>query len=166
MRLILVIIVWIVIVGGLSLYMHSRVEKHVSTEVTFEQAKGEYSLELITTSKLVPDPFSLSTAQMSEPASLIVKVNGTEVLRTSAPIESQSRIKIPSVKNLIDGQNEIYVEANPPVDQTNAVFAVRVRIILNNRIVTERTLWSDPGMKIADTINLEISNSEQNAKSK
>jgi hypothetical protein len=57
---------------------------------------------------------------------------------------------------LVEGTNEIYLEASPPIEQVGKSQAVRVQILRDGQTVAEQTFWSAPGGKVADTLRFEL----------
>ena len=153
MRIALSLIIWIVLVGGLGLYVHHRDTKAMASGPTVEirTAKGSYTLEITTTFNIEPDPFALQTDDQGQPAALLVRMAGQEILRRTERLEAGTPLRLEPLSGLVEGTNEIYLEASPPLEQTDKSQAVRVRIISDGQPLSERTFWSLPGGKVADT---------------
>lgn len=156
MRLALVAAIWIVLLGGLVLFMHSREENTQTLEMIFESAAAKYGLELVTTFAVEPDPFALQTDASDAPAALLVRLNGKEVMRKSKRLERGAPIKLESVPDLLRGHNEFYIEANPPLEQSSGANAVRMRLLRDGSPIAEKTLWAEPGGKIAATFSVTV----------
>ena len=156
MRIIVVIIVWVVIVGGLSLFMSSQDKSAGESSFTIHDAEDTYSLEIVTTFAVETDPFALQTDDTDKPVALLVKVNGETVLKIEEDMESGESIVVDDISGLIVGRNEFYIEANPPLELSNVSHAIRLRVLKEQEILAEKSLWSEPGLKIADTLVLEI----------
>jgi len=155
MRPALAILIWIVVIGGLAAYMHSREEVRTATSYHLQQAGGVFALEVTTTFPVEPDPFALQTGQGEAPA-LLMLLNGKEVLRRVDRVEAGVPIRVEPVAGLVQGRNEFYLEANPPLGLANLSYAVRVRLLRDGQPVMERSAWSEPGSKVAVTFQVDV----------
>ena len=151
MRPIVAALIWIVLVGGLTLYTNTREPVKASRTAGPQQVEGTFALEITPSFAAEPDPFALrSDADRGAPA-LTIRVNGKEALRVTDRTEPGRPIRVEPVPGLVQGENEIYVEANPPLSAGAGAYAARVRFIRDGRTVTDRTFWSEPGSRIAET---------------
>jgi len=155
MRPVLAAVIWIVLIGGLTLYMNTREAVKQPEGYRVSQASGTYSLELTTTFALEPDPFALRTAAEA-PDALVLKLNGKELLRIADKVEAGRSIRIDPVPEVHDGANELYVEASPPVDSALRSYAIRIQLMGTHHEVLDRTIWSEHGMKIAASVPFRI----------
>lgn len=156
MRPILAIIIWLVLIGGLSAYMHGREEIHRATSYEVRKLTEDFALEVTTTFDVEPDPFALRTDTQASAPALLVRVNGQEALRRSDRVDRGIPQRLEPVPGLIQGRNEIYLEANPPLDQAGHSLAVRVRVFRGDQPVADQSLWSDQGSSIAATFPVDI----------
>lgn len=161
MRVLLAIFLWISIVGGLALYMQAR-------PVTPQSVKGEssrtvdgYSLELATTCDLEPDPFALKTETASAPPTLLVRINGKDAVRLEGPLASGKPFRFEPIPYLMEGTNELFVTASPPISQWFRVHALRVIVHQGSRIVEERSFWTEGGARIVGAFFLDIKQAGQ-----
>jgi hypothetical protein len=152
MRPVLAVVIWIVLVGGLGLYVRSH--EAVKTAQSFQStlAQGAYALEITPTFAAEPDPFALRTEEGEAPPALIVKLNGRELVKLTERVEAGAPIMIEPLKGLVEGSNEVYLEANPPIKETGRSNAVRVRVLRDGIPVSDRSFWSVQGSKIATTM--------------
>ncbi len=157
MRFLMVALVWVAFVGGLALYMRRRPQPAPMIQLQPTRAGGMFSLEITTSATLQPDPFALQTKKSSAPA-LLVRANGREISRLTQAVPGGSRIGIIFIPGIVQGENEFYIEANPPLAEAGKAFALRLRLLRDEHPVAggERTLWSEPGWKIATTFSVTI----------
>jgi hypothetical protein len=154
------ILIWIVLIGGLATYMHSREHSRSTASYELHHAKGVYALEITTTFPVEPDPFALRTDKGEAPA-LFVMLNGKEILRRTDRVEAGVPIRVDPVPGLVEGGNEFYLEANPPLESANLSYAVRVKLLRDGQPIMERSAWSEPGSKIAATFHVQVETREQ-----
>lgn len=144
MRLTLAALIWVALMGGLTLYMQTRESLKPPENLDIQSAAGIFSLEITTTAPLEPDPFAL-TAGQDKPGSLRVMLNGKEILRKSEIAPAGSTTRVQPVPELLRGHNEFYVEANPTMDAGSRPVALRVRLLKDDEVLFDRSLWSEPG---------------------
>ena len=119
-------------------------------------------LGLVTTSFAVePDPFALQSDAGEKPHALLVKLNGREILKRTESFPGGTPVQTDHVEGIVEGLNELYVEANPPLDQAGRSHAVRVRVLRDGRPVLERSFWSEPGARIATTFALSVEKTDR-----
>jgi hypothetical protein len=164
MRPVLAICVWFVLLGGLALFMHSKHERSGFRSFESKPAAGGFSLEVTPTFAVEPDPFALRTGSTEQPAALLVKVNGREVLRREDKVDEGAPLTVQNVSGMIEGPNELYLEANPPLAQANKAHAVRVKVARDGEQIADKTLWSEPGVKLAATFRVDVQPREEKRK--
>lgn len=155
MRTVLAVVIWAVLIGGLSAYMHSREGARTLVAYRFQEASGAFSLELVGTFAVEPDPFALEVGD-NQPAALMVRLNGKEIVRRAERLDPGSPLRVDPVAGIVEGANEFYLEAYPPAAKTSRYNAVRIRILRNNQVVGEHSSWAEPGARIADTFLLTV----------
>lgn len=136
--------------------MHSRETAAVRARYESHSVEGVFALQVTTTFAVEPDPFALRT-ERNEASALLVKLNGNEILRKTDKVQAGAPIRVEPVPGLIDGRNEFYLEANPPVGLANLSYAVRVQLFRDEQLVAERSFWSEPGSRIASSFQVSIS---------
>lgn len=158
MRIALAVLIWLVFVGGLGLYTHHRDATVLVSGpgVEIQAAEGNYALEITTTFTVEPDPFALQTDELREQPALVVRLGEREILKRTDRVEAVTPIRLEPLLGLVEGTNEIYLEASPPLEQAGNSQAVRVQILRNGQSVAEQTFWSAPGGKVADTMRFEL----------
>jgi hypothetical protein len=155
MRPFVAVIIWVAFIGGLGAYMQYRESAAAPKGQVLHHAEGSFSLEIIPTFALESDPFGLQSGG-APPAALLVRVNGKEVVRLTEPRHDQGAIKVEPVPGLLEGNNEFYVEANPPVGEAATAHAARLRIYRDGLSVADRVLWADAGARIAEAFQLTV----------
>lgn len=156
-RIAAVLFLWIVVFGGLNLYM-KRFEARQSANVpVFRQVQSEsfYALEVTATFKVQPDPFSLRTENSSDPAALSVRIGEREILRR-AEVEAGVPVRVKPVPSMVLGTNEFFVEANMPLELTGKNLALQIKLIRDGLPVAEKTMWSEGGNRIAGTFSVNL----------
>jgi hypothetical protein len=163
----LIIAVWIVIVGGLGAYMHQRDQSGAApmVAVDIEQAEDTYALIITTTFAVEPDPFAIQVDDKDKPPALLARLGNQEILKITDRLEAGTPMEINPLSGLSTGENELYLEANPPVGSTATSNAVKVQILHDGQPMSEKIFWSDPGSKVAGTFHFSISESEKEKES-
>lgn len=160
MRPALAVVIWVVLVGGLGLYVRSY--EAVKTAQSFQPAlaQGAYALEITPTFAAEPDPFALRTEDGEDPPALILKLNGKELLKLTERVGAGAPILVEPLTGLLEGSNEVYLEANPPIKETGRSNALRVRVLRDGIPVSDRTFWSGQGSKIARTLLINTASAQ------
>jgi hypothetical protein len=151
MRIFVTIIVWVIFIGGLTLYMKHRgsVDYSATDFYEFKQVEKVYALEVTPSFLLESDPFALTMDSQNNSPALVVQSGEHELLNVRAPLTNAETFRIEPLHNLIVGQNEIYVEATPATNHFSTYNAIRVRIIKDGYPFAEKTIWSPPGTKVS-----------------
>ena len=153
MRPLSAIAVVILILGGVQFYMSQRptvVRQDADEEV---QAGGEFSLDITLTFDAGPDAFALD---VNDAPSLLVLFRGNELIRETELVSAGEVVTVEKIDNVVNGQNEFFVQASPADSDSLLARALRIRILRDERVVSETTLWSEPGETIHGTLLLEI----------
>lgn len=159
MRPILVFAIACVILGGVRIFLDDANESVVSAapRQTPEASVAKFDVELSLTFDAGPDAFALDANEMAP--SLLVQLNGKEILRRTGPVnEAECPIVVSEVPNVTVGRNELYIEATPAETASVAgPVALRVRILNQGRVVADESLWSEFNSLIQGTVALEVS---------
>lgn len=156
MRPLLAAAIWIILVGGLAAYMHGRDQALGIPEFRQTSASGDFALEATTSFAVEPDPFALQVDEATKPPALVVKLNGKSVLLITERLEAGTPIVAEKVGGIVEGPNELYVEANPPLEMAGKSHAIRVRLLRGGHTIAEKSFWSEPGSKIATTFTVNV----------
>jgi hypothetical protein len=163
MRFVLTALAWLILVGGLSLYIHERDRRppaEILTPAVEAAAMEDYTLEITPTFSTAADPFALQ----GEPAAattLLVRQGEKEIYRAEQSLEAGVTVSVHPVAGLTMGRNELYLQANPPLGHIPRDHAVRVRLLQGNRVVLDETLWGENGASVSGTILFSLSEPEK-----
>lgn len=158
MRVLAAIGVWVLVMGGLWLFMGAdRGSSGPGAALPVATAaEGVYALEVLSTAALGPDPFALA----GESGALSVSLNGKQLLVTDSLAAGRPLVLEP-VTGLVEGTNEFYAQAAPP--DPSGAFALRLTLYRGRgpgrRVVAESTLWSEAG-RAAGVMRLELGEEE------
>ncbi len=156
MRPIIAAAIWLVLVGGLTAYMSTRQEVIAPRTFDLPKGKGEFSMEITASFDAEPDPFSLRADKDDPATTLLVKLNGRQVLQRTDKVPGGTPLVAENIAGVIQGKNEVYLEVNPGVTDIYKPHAVRVRVLRDNEPIAERTFWSEPGTRIAGTLSFDV----------
>ena len=154
MRIALTALIWLIMVGGLTLYIQQRDRRlppAIQAPVVEAASREDYLLEITPTFSPVPDPFALQ-GDPSAAASLVVRTGERELFRSEQALPAGKPIAVPAVTGLVVGHNELYLQASPPASEALLDHAVRVRLLQGARVVFDQTLWGVSGATVAGTI--------------
>ncbi len=157
MRFVLVAAIWVVLVGGLSLYSYRRdLQKPPPVAgAAVNEAPGEaYTLEVTPSFATAADPFALR-GDPSDAATVVVRLADRELYRSDKPLPAGVTQSLNPVPGLVFGHNEIYLKAVPPQGESTD-HAVRVRLLQGGRVLLERTLSAKNGAVVAGTLPFEL----------
>lgn len=153
MRIALTLLIWLIMVGGLSLYIQQR-DRRMPAAVaapTMEAAPAEeYTLEITPTFSPEPDPFAIGGDQAA--SSLVVRLGERVLLRSSQALPAGRPVTVHPLEGLAVGHNELYLQVSPPVGEAPMDHAVRVRLLQGNREIFDDTVWGVNGATVAGSI--------------
>lgn len=156
-RIVAAILIWVLVVGGTWLYLRvneDRAQARLGDAPVTALVDG-YRVELVTTFSATPDPFALQLDDAAAPTALLVRLNGTEVLRRADDVAAGESILIDPLGPVLAGNNELYVEASPPGEVAGLSHALRVRVYHGYRTVADTTLWNEPGASLSGGVSFE-----------
>ncbi|MGO8878189.1 MAG: hypothetical protein ACLQMS_01580 [Desulfomonilaceae bacterium] len=145
--------------GGLSLYMHTR--EVAQAQKTFEMnerssPEGTFGLDITLSFTAQPDSFEVKTHETDKPTSLIVRLNGKEILRRYDEVAAGIPVLVEPVKGLVAGVNEFYVESSTPSGEAPRAQAVRLRCFQDGKELTEHTYWTEVCTNISATFSINL----------
>lgn len=161
MRIVLVAITWVVLVGGLALYMNQRSGAAVVVTHDRAAAAGVYRIQLTPTFGATPDPFALRLDENAASAALVVRLNGEEIYRATDRLGAGAVVEVSPVPGLRVGENELYIEAAPPMDEAGQAHALRVEVFRDEAPLVDETIWSAPGVRLAAPLRVTIADAEE-----
>ncbi len=154
------LLIWVIGMGGLSLYMHEREVAQPQKTVEMKDAerlqKGASDWTLLYLSLLSRIRSRSRRMKLKKPTSLLVRLNGKEILRRHDEVAAGIPVLVEPVRGLVDGVNEFYVESSPPSGEAPRAQAVRLRCFRDGKELTEHTYWTEvcANMSAAFSINL------------
>ncbi len=157
MRFFLVVVIWVVIVGGLWGYVlqrdSRRLQPSVQTQADLSVAKS-FAVEITPTFSIEKDPFALTTTD--EPVlSLEIRLNGNTLSLPSEELLRGQTVRIDRVTGIQAGYNEILINASPPLQESSLEHGVRVKLIEGDSIEVDETLWAAQGALVSGTISFD-----------
>ncbi|MCP4455329.1 MAG: hypothetical protein GY809_28040 [Planctomycetes bacterium] len=167
MRVITAIVIWVVILGGVTSFQHHRKMLRASQATgqlpAAEAASAVYSLTVTPTFKAEPDPFALQTDTTAASAALVVRMAGTDLLRVTDQVEAGKALRIKALPDIQVGLNEIYIEGAPPTTQGQQRHAVLVELFRNGIWIQQASFWSVPGGKVTGVLRFEVATDKGDA---
>ena len=162
MRFALVALAWLILVGGLSFYIHerdSRPAAEISKPAVQKAARGNYTLEITPTFSTAADPFALQ-GDVTAASTLQVSQGNKILYSAEESLEAGVTVRLHPVVGLTAGRNELYLQASPPLSDIPRDNAVRVRVLQDDRVLVDETLWGENGAKVSGTIAFSLTESE------
>ena len=160
MRPLAVILIWVVILGGLAIYMQSRqyFSPPEGNIYVIQPAPGKFSLEITPTFEAAGgvDPFALEP--VAKPA-FVLSLRGLEIVRYAETIPAGRSVEVTwdlDSSPLEVGGNEFHVQTTTPPADPNAVHGVRLRLLRDGAEVDSRTLWSQPGKPVEGVFPIQL----------
>lgn len=163
MRIATAIAVWLVLVGGLALYMNQRVGAAEVSTLQRVAAPGVYSIVLTATFGAAPDPFALRLRAEDAPPALRVQLNGETIYTATDTLVAGAPVEISPVPGIKIGENEFFVEATPSLDEAQQAHAIRVNVYRDGSLLVDETLWSEPGLRVATPFRVDVAPEAEDA---
>ncbi len=158
MRFFLTILIWIVIIGGLFVYSRQRNSIEAGIQIqnpATREAVDVYALQITPTFSIEKDPFALQTEE--EAASGVeLRLNGASLSVTAENLQRGIPWKLENVAGVVVGNNEIYVQASPPLFESHQEHGVRVQLLKSGTVIVDRTIWSNQGSLVSGTIHFQV----------
>lgn len=162
MRFLLCLVIWIVFVGGLYAYTEWRdrgvVTESVAAPVVSQQ-KERISIELTPTFSVEKDPFALQTEEQVGPFDL--RLNGKAVDIADLPISRGQTLFIRDLEVALADHNEVFVKASPPVAESHLNHGIRLRLLNQDRVLADQTIWSSGGGLVSGTVPFSLPSAEE-----
>ena len=159
MRFLLVVAIWVVIVGGLWTYVAQRDlrrEQIIAPTPADITVEGQFSIEVTPTFSLEDDPFALTTSTTSGPL-LEVKLNGMPIDIGQSEVQRGQVIRLESIDGVLQGHNEIYVSASPPLSESGMEHGIRVKFFDKSSLLLDETVWAERGARVSGSVSYEHS---------
>ncbi len=161
MRFLLCLAIWVVIVGGLYAYTQKRHGSAVTESAAapvVEKTKERLSIELTPTFSVEEDPFALHTAEETGPFDL--RLNGMAVDIADLSISRGQTLFIRDLEFALSDHNEVFIKASPPVAENHLTHGIRVRLLNQDRVLAEQTIWSSGGGLVSGTVPFSLTSTE------
>ncbi|WP_136796317.1 hypothetical protein [Desulfosediminicola ganghwensis] len=158
MRFVLTAVIWIVIVGGLWGYTRQRLQAEAGIEriqPQLVQVTQKFDLILTPTFSVEPDPFALQVTDELA-VTMDLRINGQQVAIAADSLQRGVPLVIEDVRGLVEGQNEIYVQASPPLSESEKSHAVRVQLRRASSSLMDNTIWASQGARVLGTVNFVL----------
>lgn len=163
MRFVLSLLIWFIMVGGVYSYTQIRDQARVSSvtqQLQITSAAGEYTVTITPTFSVESDPFALTT-DTDVPAGFELWLNGQRLAVEQSSLRQGNELIIAKVQGFIDGGNEIFVKASPPVSGDVDNYALRVQLLENGSVIKEKTIWSSGGAQVSGTMTVILGQEEK-----
>ncbi|MBT8360962.1 MAG: hypothetical protein KJO32_08395 [Deltaproteobacteria bacterium] len=155
MRFILSIVIWFIFVGGLWLYISQRDASRQQTATVVPIAPsvvGNFSIEITPTFSTEKDPFALTT-ENADASSFELKLNGTPIVFPYDELQRGKAVVLENIEGLLNGHNEIYVKASPPLSENTLEHGIRIKLFEEDSLLVDKTIWSSQGALVSGTIS-------------
>lgn len=153
MRPLLVVALALAIFGALAVYerfVDTLPERtHASQEAP--PAAGKFSLDLTLSFDAAKDDFALP----DDPA-VVVRMAGRDLIRAEQSATAGQTLQADDVSGIVAGRNAFFVWAVPSPDFIARPCAARLRILRDDAVVAESTVWSQPGDMVAGELVVEV----------
>lgn len=156
MRFLLSAAIWLVLIGGLWVFTSQRDAGVVQTPRTVvdHTAQGSFAIEVTTTFTLEDDPFAIQTDN-TKSTGMDLRLNGRRLaLAEEKPSRGQT-IRMDKVEGVLQGHNEVYVQASPPVAESHLEQGLRIKFFVDGNLIADRTFWSSSGATISDSLSFD-----------
>lgn len=155
MRPLVAILIWIVLLGGLSSYMNARQTVSAPAALKVETDQGDYRVVVTTSFVAQRDSYAPNTEDDPGNA-LVLKLNGHEILTLKDSSAAGQSITLDKINSVLIGPNEFLLEVNPPHKAVQTAGAVRVQLFRFHSELMDRTFWADPGSRLLSTFRIEV----------
>lgn len=155
MRFILSIVIWFVLVGGLWLYISKRDASKLQTATVVPiglSVVGAFSIEITPTFSTEKDPFALTTDNAGA-STLELKLNSNPIVFPSDELQRGKVVLLENIEGLLNGHNEIYVKASPPLSENTLEHGIRIKLFEEDSLLVDKTIWSSQGALVSGTIS-------------
>lgn len=159
MRFVLVVLIWVVLLGGLRFYILQRdaaLPPGAAPPRPAAAAVGSsISIELTPTFSTEEDPFALRLDDR-EVAPLQLRLNGSVLPLPPTGLDRGRSLVLKDLGDIRLGRNEVQITTSPPMAEIQLEHAVRVRIFAgDNTLLTDQTLWAGGGSLVSGTIEFD-----------
>ncbi len=163
MRFLLSLSIWIIIVGGLFVYTSSRdaAVSKIAPAVPVElAAEGDFSLEITPTFSTEKDPFALQIDDSNQ-QSIEVRLNGERIKLPEEEVVRGKTLRVDDLSGIVEGHNEVYVKASPPLAESDLNHGIRLHIIKDGKSLASDTIWSSQGSLVSGSLAFTYGDAEE-----
>jgi hypothetical protein len=65
-------------------------------------------------------------------------------------------LRVEPVTGVLEGDNEIFVQASPPVGESDLEQGLRVKFFADGMLIADHTFWSSGGATISDSFSFDF----------
>jgi hypothetical protein len=156
MRPLVALLVCIFFIGGTALFTRERVTGGGFSGPPLSPTDEKITLEIVPTFAVEADPFALKGEAEETAPALTAAVNGARVLKVEGPLEAGAAVRLSPLPGLVQGVNEVFVEASPPSGREGRVAGLRIRLIRGDEIREEKAFWSDHSEKVSGSFSFTL----------
>ena len=155
MRPILALFIAVCVLAGLGIYLQVIQSQPLPIEFDQEEdpASGVFSLELTLSFDAGPDPFAFEAGTAP---SVLIQFKGEDVYRKSEPVAGEHPIIIRPIDGVVPGANEFFLQVSAEDQSSSASRAARLRILRDDTVVADHTVWSEPGLPVEGSVTLIV----------
>lgn len=158
MRFFLTILIWVVIIGGMFFYSRQRQITEAGIKIQDPETmivEDAYTLQVTPTFSIEKDPFALQTEGHTA-SGVELRLNGIPLAVTAENLQRGIPWELEQIEGLVTGNNEIYLQASPPLTESNLEHGVRVQLLKTGAVIVDRTIWSNQGSLVSGTIHFQM----------
>jgi hypothetical protein len=158
MRFLLCLIIWVVFVGGLYAYTEQRDREMVADTplaTVAEKTRERISIELTPTFSVEADPFALQTQEQNAPFDL--RLNALPVDIANLSIARGQTLFIRDLEVAFSEHNELFIKASPPLAESHLTHGIRLRLLKQDQVLADQTIWSSGGGLVSGTVPFKLS---------
>lgn len=158
MRVVGVAVLWVVIIGGISLYMDFQGDRTapVTPADVHRSDADAFSIDVTLTFNPRRDPFALDDPDGPGDTGLTVRMNGRTIPIQADEMTPGVPLRVGPLTAEAKTVSELYIETGPPMDQPGRHDAARVRVLRDDRILAEKTIWATSGQTITGTLQFSL----------
>lgn len=114
-------------------------------------ASGKFTVEVTLSFDAAKDDFALD----NDPA-VVVRMAGQDLIRADQPLTSGEPLRAENVAGIVQGKNAFFLRAVPAQDFMSRPCAARLRVLRDDAILGESTLWSAAGNVVEGELVVEV----------
>lgn len=153
MRPLAVLLLAIAVFGTLAAYERfvDTLPANHESAAEIPTAKGKFAVEVMLSFDAAKDAFTLE----DDPA-VVVRMGGKELIRRDERATAGEVLRSDDVPGIVTGRNAFLIHAMPAEEHAARRSAVQVRILRDDEVIAENTLWSAPGQPVDGEVVVEV----------